>query len=116
MTANRRWLLAIAAFALIFGARGEAQEPPAKPTPRTMRITVLDSDEKPMADVNIHVGLWTKEPFKANRDFTTDDDGKTTLELPQKIEILRLWATKEGHVGLFAQWWPERQADGHLIP
>src|SRR5262245_40342972 len=114
MTANRHGLLATAAF--VFCACGEAQEQAAKPAPLTMRITVLDPDDKPMPDVNIHVGLWTKEPFKANRDFKTAADGKTTIELPQKIDILRLWATKESYVGLFAQWWPEQQADGHLIP
>jgi Carboxypeptidase regulatory-like domain len=94
----------------------QAQENADKPAKRTMRVQVLDLDGNPLKGVNIHASVWTKEPFKANRDYTTDAEGKTTVELPQKIDILRLWATKESHVGLFAQWWPEMQPDGHLIP
>jgi hypothetical protein len=81
-----------------------------------MRVTVLDMDNKPLAGVLIHAGVWTKEPFKANRDYTTDAEGRATVELPQTIDIIRLWATKAGHIGLFAQWWPEMQPDGYLIP
>lgn len=93
-----------------------AQETAKKPAPRTMRVTVLDMDNQPLAGVSIHASVWTKEPFKANRDYTTDANGRATVELPQTIDILRLWATKAGHVGLFAQWWPDMQPDGHLVP
>ena len=111
---------AAAAFAfplLVIGPSvGAGQERADKPPPRTMRVSVLDADEKPLAGVLIHAGVWTKDPFKANRDYKTDAEGRATVELPQSIDILRLWATKDGHVGLFAQWWPAMQPDGHLIP
>src|SRR5262245_35943717 len=93
-----------------------APEHAYNPAKRTMRVQVLDLDGRPLKDVGIHASVWTKEPFKANRDYATDAEGKTAVELPQKIDILRLWATKERYVGLFANWWPEMQPDGHLIP
>jgi hypothetical protein len=97
-------------------AVSNAQDKAAAPATRTMRVQVSDLDGQPVAGVLIHAGIWTKEPFQANRDYTTDAEGKTTVDLPQQIDILRLWATKESHVGLFAQWWPGMQPDGHMIP
>src|SRR3954465_6430628 len=116
MKRSRFSALIVLVTAFLFVGPGSAQEQADKPNKRTMRVTVLDADENPMAGVHIHSGVWTKEPFKANRDYTTDAEGKATVELPQKIDILRLWATKDGFVGLFAQWWPGMQPDGHLIP
>src|SRR5437016_14636731 len=107
--ASGRLPTAIVAIAVAFAIGGNAQEQPAKPALRTMRIQVLDPDDKALPGVLIHSGVWTKEPFKVNRDYTTDAEGKTIVELPNKIDILRLWATKDGYVGLFAQWWPGMQ-------
>jgi hypothetical protein len=85
------------------------------PARRTMKIQVLGPGDKPLAGAQIHVGVWTKEPFKANRDYVCDGNGKTTVELPGGIEILRLWARFDGHVPLFAQWWPSMEQNRRTI-
>jgi hypothetical protein len=91
-----------------------ADEP--KVTPRTMQVAVVDADGRPISKAEIHVSVWTKEPFKATRDFVCDDEGRTNFDLPNEIQILRLWAKKAGHVALFAQWWPEHEQAPRPIP
>lgn len=81
-----------------------------------MQVSVVDSDGKPLIGAKVHVSVWTKEPGYGNRDFVCDDDGKTKFELPKQIQILRLWASHKGHVGMFAQWWPEQEAKPREIP
>ena len=39
---------------------------------RLICVRVVGPEGKPMAKVKIHAGVWTKEPFKANRDYVTD--------------------------------------------
>jgi len=87
-----------------------------KDAPRTMQVLVLGPDDKPLAGAKIHISLWTNEPFDKNRDFICDEEGKVKFELPRQIEILRLWARHQGHVGMFAQWWPEMEAKPREIP
>jgi beta-lactamase regulating signal transducer with metallopeptidase domain len=74
---------------------------------RTMKIQVLGPDGKPVAKAAIQVAVWTKEPFKHNTYYRTDTDGRTTIALPQSIDILRIWARSGNLVPLFAHWWPE---------
>lgn len=66
-----------------------------------MRVRVVDRDGMPIKGVNIHRGVWTKVPFHGNRDFLTNESGEVSLKLPESMYILRLWATKNGHVPLF---------------
>ena len=106
--------LAVAVGTSLFSRATDADEP--KQPPRTMQVTVLGPDDKPLAGAEIHVSVWTKEPFKANRDFVCDAEGRTKFDLPNEIQILRLWARKEGHVALFAQWWPEQEPAPRPIP
>jgi len=107
-------VLTCLACAIAYLPDADADEP--KATPRTMQIAVVDADGRPMPNAEIHVSVWTKEPFKANRDFVCDADGKTMFDLPNEIQILRLWARIEGHVALFAQWWPEHERAPRPIP
>jgi uncharacterized GH25 family protein len=106
------WFLVSLAFLLVRPTLGD--EP--KPAERTMQVTVLGPDDRPLSGAKIHVSLWTKEPFKSNRDFVCDTEGRTKFDLPKQIEILRLWASKEDHVALFAQWWPEQEPVERPIP
>ncbi|MEZ6066281.1 MAG: hypothetical protein R3B90_11370 [Planctomycetaceae bacterium] len=46
----------------------------------------------------------------------TGADGIVAITVPVEYEIIRLWATQPGRVGMFAQWWPEKQQDGGQIP
>src|SRR5262245_51569649 len=94
-------VLACLASAIAILSDAQADEP--KATPRTMQVAVVDADGKPIPKAELHVSVWTKEPFKANRDFVCDADGRTKFDLPNEIQILRLWARKAGHVALFAQ-------------
>src|SRR5262249_32984103 len=84
------------------GAPAGPRDDAAKTAARTLRVTVLGPDERPLAGARIHASVWTKEPFKANRDFVCDANGKATVELPKTMDILRLWASKERHASLFA--------------
>jgi beta-lactamase regulating signal transducer with metallopeptidase domain/uncharacterized GH25 family protein/thiol-disulfide isomerase/thioredoxin len=84
-------------------------EPAAKeeatPTAKTMRITVFDSEGKPLSEVDIHASFWTNEKdFKANRDYKTDAEGTVTVELPKTLDIFRLFVNKDGYVPLFQGW------------
>lgn len=105
---------------------GQAGQPDQKPAPKKVEkkplenrivvISVVDSNDKPVAGAHVHAGVWSKDPTKANQTSVCDADGKTTFELPASFSLLRVWATKEGHVPMYAQWWPKFQKDGHLVP
>lgn len=86
------------------------------PAKRTMSVMVLGVDEKPLAGAKIHAAIWAKEPKKSNRDYVCDEDGIAFIDLPSEIKILRLWASKDGHAAMFANWWPEQEAKPREIP
>ena len=78
---------------------------PAEPASRTLRVTVLDSQGKPVPDAKIHASIWSEEKeFKANRDYQTDAAGAAVVALPKSFYILRLWASKAPFVTMFAGW------------
>ena len=54
--------------------------------------------------------------FKTNRDYQTDDAGAAHVELPKTFYILRLWASKEPFVTLFASWEQGELASGKEFP
>ena len=83
---------------------------------RTMQVTVLGPDEKPLAGARIHAAIWAKDPAKSNRDYFCDARGQVTVDLPKNIDILRLWARQDGHAALFANWWPEHEVAPREIP
>lgn len=83
---------------------------------RMMRVRVQSKEGDPLEGVQIHASLWTKEKFDRNRDYKTNAEGEAVVELPKSFQILRLWATQKGRVGLFAQWWPERESRAREIP
>lgn len=86
------------------------------PAGRSMQVTVLGPDGKSLAGAKVHAAIWAKEPAKSNQDFVCDQQGRVTVDLPNKVDILRLWARHEGHVSLFANWWPEREPQPREIP
>jgi hypothetical protein len=94
------------------GANEKVQEPDED----SLRITVLGPDDKPLAGAKIHAAIWAKNPPKGNRDYVCDARGRTTVRLAQDMEILRMWASKEGHVSLFANWWPKHEANPREFP
>jgi hypothetical protein len=55
-------------------------------------------------------------PLDGKRDYVSDKNGRANLVLRNQIELLRIWVTKEDHVGLFAQWWPEEEPVERPIP
>ncbi len=84
---------------------------------RLMRVRVVESSGKAMPGAKIHASVWTSQPFQANRDYVCDAQGVAQVELPQSVDILRLWARAEGHVPLYAHWESdELQGDGSRIP
>ena len=87
-------LLFSAAMSVTCGAQDLVLVAQAKETQgaqRAIRIRVVGPEGKPMAGVKIHASVWTKEPFKANRDFVSDAHGEAVVELPRTVDILRLW-------------------------
>jgi uncharacterized GH25 family protein len=85
-----------------------------KTTEGTMRIRVLGPDDKPIAGTKIHVSAsWTKKPVIQNKDYVCDANGESVVELPKTLDLLRLWARKDGFVPLFAHW---EQNDPEPIP
>jgi protocatechuate 3,4-dioxygenase beta subunit len=94
----------------------EPQGGDQKPADGAMLVTVLGPDKTPLAGARIHASIWTSEPFQANQDYVCNAEGKATVRLPKTIDILRIWASQEGHVALFAQWWPKQEARPRKIP
>jgi len=106
-------ILVIAVHVIVAKDAVAADQEPAK---RTIRVQVVGPEDRPMPGVKIHASIWAKEPTKGNRDYICDDDGRVFVELPQAVDILRLWATAPGYVGLFANWGPKKQLNDVIIP
>jgi RNA polymerase sigma factor (sigma-70 family) len=117
----------VGAFARPQPAAKEAEPPAARPpelpkaekqkSERTVRVRVLDPQDKPLPEATVHAGVWTNEkPFKANRDYKTDAKGVAVVELPKTYYILRLWASKKPFVTLFAGWEQNELASGEKVP
>jgi hypothetical protein len=94
----------LASLVLLLAGRSGAvvAAPPVPTAARTMRVVVLDPQEKPLSNANVHVSIWTDEKdFKANRGYTTDAAGAARVELPKTYDILRVWATAVSE----PDWW-----------
>jgi beta-lactamase regulating signal transducer with metallopeptidase domain/thiol-disulfide isomerase/thioredoxin/uncharacterized GH25 family protein len=90
---------------------------PEFPTKGRMRIEVVDTAGKPLAQAEIHASIWTEEEnFKANRDYTTDSQGFATIQLPKALQILRLWASKSGYCGEFVNFQTNTAVHTLVIP
>jgi hypothetical protein len=82
-----------------------------------MLVTTVDDHERAVPQVGIYVDIWPDDSYEpSKRSYTTDNEGQTTVLMPAPPRLFRMWTQKAGYVPLFAQWWPERQPDGHLVP
>jgi protocatechuate 3,4-dioxygenase beta subunit len=90
----------------------------AQAAPRVMCIRVVDPSGKAMPGAKIKASVWAMAPPKgSNRDYVCDARGEARVELPQSVDILRLWAHADGCVPLFAHWESdELQGDAGRIP
>ena len=93
-------------------ADAKTERPKEVATTGTMHISVVDEAGKPLPGAKLYVNSLPNP----NRDYFCDANGQTDIVIPKMLHDLRLWVSSDGHVPLHAQWWPERQADGHLIP
>ena len=86
----------------------ETTDPREKQTPktaqRTLNINVVGPDGKPVAGVKIRDGIWSKTTAKTNSNHVSDAQGQTVIELPDKLDILRLFTSCNGYVPLFTHW------------
>lgn len=89
---------------------------PHATTEGSMRIRVVDSAREPISQAQIHVSVWTDESFAANRDYATDAKGEVTIDLPETLWILRLWASKKGYAGMFINMAFDAQVHELVIP
>lgn len=97
--------LVASAGALLFAARDPqpAAQPPA--APRTLRVTVIDAQGKPLPGANVFANFLTyQKDFKTSRDYPTDAAGVAQVAVPATFTILRMWATKKSYAGMFAGW------------
>jgi uncharacterized GH25 family protein len=78
---------------------------------RSILVKVVTEEGQPVAGANVHVSVWTDEPFERNRDLPTDVDGQVVAPLPTSLDIMRLWASHDGFVPLFANWDIKRHTD-----
>jgi beta-lactamase regulating signal transducer with metallopeptidase domain len=84
-----------------------------------MRVRALGADGNPLRDTSVFANVGSREsgkPVIVNRKYFCDAEGWANVELPRQVELLRIWIRKEGHVPLFAQWWPDHEADARVIP
>jgi RNA polymerase sigma factor (sigma-70 family) len=99
-----------------------ASENPAPPAAApaalgTMRVVVLDPKGKPLLGAKVHSSILTAEKnFKSNHDYTTDAAGAVQVELPKTFTIVRLWASAEPLVEMFAGWEQEELASRRALP
>jgi Carboxypeptidase regulatory-like domain len=84
---------------------------------RHLHVITLDQAGKPIAGAKIHVGIWSKDKnVKPKRDYITNAEGLATVELPDSLFILRVWASKESFATLLAAWERAELASGSEIP
>ncbi len=83
---------------------------------RSMQVQVLGPDNKPLKGAKIHSAIWAKDPLKGNQDYVCDEEGNATVALPKDVQILRLWASMDGHVALFANWGSGTHDDAPSLP
>lgn len=91
----------------------------ASPGFRHMTIRTVDDAGKPVAKTRIYVCIWPDEDgtYKTSKEnYFTDAEGTVEVLVPDPPRLFRVWTQKDGYVPLFAQWWPEQQADGDQIP
>ncbi|HTU26680.1 MAG TPA: carboxypeptidase-like regulatory domain-containing protein [Pirellulales bacterium] len=93
-----------------------ADRPKEVPSSGKMRVTVVDADGRPIAGAKLSVSVWAEKDDLPHRGYDCDQQGQAEVQLPKSLSILRVWARAEGKVPLFAQWWPEHQADVERIP
>ena len=93
-------------------ADAKTERPNEVATTGTMHISVVDEAGKPLPGAKLYVNSLPNP----NQNYFCDANGQTDIVIPKMLHDLRLWVSSDGHVPLYAQWWPGRQADGHLIP
>jgi protocatechuate 3,4-dioxygenase beta subunit len=89
----------------------------SEPNPQSMRVRVLDPENNPAADADVHASVWTNEKgFRHNRDYKTDAKGVAVVELPTTRDIVRLWVGKKPFVTMFSHWEQNELASGTPLP
>jgi hypothetical protein len=106
--------LAFATAALAPIAR--AADRPTTTTSGSMRIRVVNSAGRPIANARVQASVWTdQKDFKHNRHYTADEQGQATIDLPATLDIVRVWASAKGYVPMFAQLWPQALRDARPV-
>ena len=93
-----------------------ADEPPQN-AKHSIRVVVLDPQGKPLPGSNILANVLTEEKvFERKREYKTDAAGAAEIALPKTFTILRLWASKDHFVSMFANWEQAEIAAGNGPP
>ena len=95
------------------GAATERKEP--KTTKRMIPVRVVGPDGKPIAGAKVHSSaVAMKRREIVNRNYVTDADGRAGVEVPQAVDLLRIWR-KNGLAPMFAHWEQSWFADGRRL-
>ncbi len=99
------------------------QEPKQIPTKGSMLVRVIGPDGQPIEGAKLfaNVSWFDLKAAKArsvieNNHYLTGRDGTVAIKLPKLVEDVRLWARKEGHVPMFASWWPMVSPEFSAMP
>lgn len=105
----------VAHSALLTAPVDAAPPDPTATTAGTIRIRTEDASGAPMSGVQVIVSIWST-PSSPRQEATTPASGEVDFDLPQSLELLRIWATADGHVPLIAEWHPEVQTNASSVP
>jgi thiol-disulfide isomerase/thioredoxin/protocatechuate 3,4-dioxygenase beta subunit len=85
---------------------------------RTMRVQVLDMDGKPIARASLFVNASEVERSGKfpSKTYRTDSQGEVDVRLPNRLRILRIWASKPGYVPQFLNFAEGTHQEGKSLP
>jgi beta-lactamase regulating signal transducer with metallopeptidase domain/thiol-disulfide isomerase/thioredoxin/uncharacterized GH25 family protein len=105
-----------------------AQLPKANPRPANavehrglrshghMRIEVLDEAGHPLPDAVVRVELTTPDDLVEKQTYDCDAQGRTTVDLPETVPGLAVYASETGFCTERKWFWPKNKSDHTLIP
>src|SRR5262245_64780275 len=104
-TRNLVGFVGLAILAAVSSATRDASaQPPIKyaTTIGSMQVQVVDGRSHSLAEARLHVSVWTDDKgFQPNRDYLCDAAGVANIKLPQRVQILRIWASHDSHAQMF---------------
>ncbi|TWT32495.1 Regulatory protein BlaR1 [Posidoniimonas corsicana] len=95
-----------------------ADDAPPAVDHRTMVVRVLNEDGQPLPGARVYSAIWEMqgEPDFPSRSNAADEQARARIAIPHRLNILRLWPSKEGYVPQFMNFSEGTHEEGRLIP